>query len=1022
MKLSSTQVRIIILTLLLTLTGFFAIAQTPPSNINGEELKTWLRTNYYDGKHQTLGYSTARKYLYNYIDNENGVITCVYSGYTVNSAYGGTTTYPAPINCEHTIPQSYFNKADPMVSDIHHLYPTYENWNSTRSNYPYAEIDDNSTAKWMYLDQSQTTTPTSNIDSYSEYANSTFEPREDHKGNVARSIFYFYTMYPTQAGDMSQIGDINVFYQWNLDDPVDANEIERNGQVETYQGNRNPFIDHPDLIARAWNLSTTNNPPATPNLQFNSTETEISLSWSDVSDETGYKIYKSTNGSSYSLLTDITANTINYTDNSVSANTTYYYYILAYNTYGNSSNSNIASGVLNSGNTGSGISVSEAITKSIGTSVTVDGVITESFNGVYAVTMKDINGSETIIVKLETSQRTEWSPDNNPSAVGKTIEVAGIIDTYSSLPSIESVSSIIEIGGNTGDTEAPTAPSNLSSSNITETSVNLNWTVSTDNIAVTGYDLYKDGILLSSTTNTTLSVTGLSASTSYSFYVKAKDAAGNISNASNSLSVTTNINTVSYCTSQGNNSSYEWIAGVSVGTYTKASGAENYTDFTSEVISLEAGSNITILLTPGFSNSSYNEYWKIWIDYNVDGDFNDNNELVFDAGSLSKTSVSGNISIQATATGTTRMRVSMKYNGTQAACESFSYGEVEDYTVTFVDAVLDTEAPSIPTSLSASSITSSTATLSWNASSDNIGVTEYELYQNGTLIGTSSTNNYSITGLTASTQYSYTAKAKDAAGNVSALSNTFNLTTTDIQLSYCTTKGNNVSYEWIDLVSIGSINNVTTANGGYADFTNLSTSVSPGENLSINVSCGFKSSSYNEYWHVWVDWNQNGTFDSNEEMVTGSSTSAGTLTYNFTVPSDAKSGTSRMRVTMKYNTTATACETFSYGEVEDYTLNVSGAKSATLASDNNYSVTKLNAKIYPNPANGFTTIEFTSENRAEASYRIIDIQGRTMIFKENIQINGYQEERIDISKLNAGVYFILIQNESVSNNYKLIVK
>ncbi|MFC2104313.1 endonuclease, partial [Bacteroidota bacterium] len=158
--------RVSLLTALFLLISLFAFSQTPPDNLNGEELKTWLRTNYYDGNHQTLGYTNARKYLYNYIDNENGVITCVYSGYQVNSAYGGTTTYPAPVNCEHTIPQSLFNEANPMVSDIHHLYPTYETWNSTRSNHPFDEINDSQTEKWMYLNQSQTSIPSSNIDAY----------------------------------------------------------------------------------------------------------------------------------------------------------------------------------------------------------------------------------------------------------------------------------------------------------------------------------------------------------------------------------------------------------------------------------------------------------------------------------------------------------------------------------------------------------------------------------------------------------------------------------------------------------------------------------------------------------------------------------------------------------------------------------------------------------------------------------------------------------------------------------------
>ena len=315
--------------------------QVPPDNLSGQELRTWLKVNYYDGQHITLGYSQARVKLYNYIDNENDTITCVYSGFKVRSIYGGTTTYPAPINCEHTIPQSFFGEDDPMVSDLHHLYPTYENWNSTRNNHPFAEIPDNTTAKWMYLTSSQTTIPTSNIDLYSEYYNSQFEPREDHKGNVARTIFYFYTMYPTQAGVLSQIGDINTFYQWNLTDTVDAKDIERNSQIETYQGDRNPYIDYPYIIQRAWS-------PSAPVINFTSNSTSIQLTWNNLNDETGYKIYRSTTSSDFNLLTDLVINSINYTDINVVSGQDYYYYVIAYNSIGNSVASNTVVGQLGS--------------------------------------------------------------------------------------------------------------------------------------------------------------------------------------------------------------------------------------------------------------------------------------------------------------------------------------------------------------------------------------------------------------------------------------------------------------------------------------------------------------------------------------------------------------------------------------------------------------------------------------------------------------------------------------------------
>lgn len=138
----------------------------------------------------------------------------------------------------------------------------------------------------------------------------------------------------------------------------------------------------------------------------------------------------------------------------------------------------------------------------------------------------------------------------------------------------------------------------------------------------------------------------------------------------------------SYCASQGNNSSYEWISSVQLDSYTNTSGAAGYTDFTSEVITLTPGATVNVTLTPDFSGTLYQEYWKIWIDYNDDKDFNDSGEEVFSAGP-SQTAVSGSFVVPAGAAGTTRMRVSMKWNGTQTACETFSYGEVEDYTVEF---------------------------------------------------------------------------------------------------------------------------------------------------------------------------------------------------------------------------------------------------------------------------------------------------------------------------------------------------
>ena len=272
---------------------------TPPDSLEGESLRIWLKENYYDDLHQQLNYTPARRLIYNYIDNHNNEIECVYGGYIIFWPYGGTGTNPQPINCEHTVPQSFFAYLEPMKSDLHHLFPVHGSINSSRSNNPYAEIDDFLTAKWWANGTSQTTIPSSGIDGYSEYYAGTFEPREAHKGNVARAIFYFYTMYPAEGGNISQVADINTLYQWHLDDPVDANEIMRNDLIESYQGDRNPYIDFSDLVAAAWGFTPTSTLPFfseyVEGSSYNKALEIVNLTGSPV-DLSAYSVKKQTNG------------------------------------------------------------------------------------------------------------------------------------------------------------------------------------------------------------------------------------------------------------------------------------------------------------------------------------------------------------------------------------------------------------------------------------------------------------------------------------------------------------------------------------------------------------------------------------------------------------------------------------------------------------------------------------------------------------------------------------------------------
>ncbi|MBW2937186.1 M4 family metallopeptidase [Aureisphaera sp. CAU 1614] len=235
----------------------------------------------------------------------------------------------------------------------------------------------------------------------------------------------------------------------------------------------------------------------------------------------------------------------------------------------------------------------------------------------------------------------------------------------------------------------------------------------------------------------------------------------------------------SYCASSSTNVNDEYISRVQLNTIDNSSGAQFYSDFTSVSTNLTEGQSYTITVTPTWTGTVYAEGYAVWIDYNDDKDFNDAGELVWSKAASTNTPNSGSFTVPSGTSGNSvRMRVSMKYNGIPTSCETFTYGEVEDYTVNLGTGGGDTEAPTNPSNLSASNVTDTTVDLSWNASTDNVGVTGYEVFEGGSSIGTVTGTSANVTGLTAGTSYSFNVRAFDAAGNNSGLSNTVSVTTT----------------------------------------------------------------------------------------------------------------------------------------------------------------------------------------------------------------------------------------------------
>ncbi len=190
----------------------------------------------------SFSYSVARDKMYGSIDNNGGVVECVYTGRTAtfNTRPGATTNN---FNTEHTWPQSLFNKNLPMRSDIHHLFPTDITANSQRGSLPFGVV---------------TGSPSWQVGG-SKKNSSRFEPRNAQKGATARSMMYFVLRYQNYANFFT--GQETVLRKWHNLYPPASVEIKRNNDIFAEQKNRSPFVDYPQLLKRINSISSTSVAP-----------------------------------------------------------------------------------------------------------------------------------------------------------------------------------------------------------------------------------------------------------------------------------------------------------------------------------------------------------------------------------------------------------------------------------------------------------------------------------------------------------------------------------------------------------------------------------------------------------------------------------------------------------------------------------------------------------------------------------------------------------------------------------------
>jgi len=321
------------------------------------------------------------------------------------------------------------------------------------------------------------------------------------------------------------------------------------------------------------------------------------------------------------------------------------------------------------------------------------------------------------------------------------------------------------------DTESPTVPTALIASSITTTSITLNWTAATDNVAVTDYEVFQEGVSLGlSDGTTTFFVDGLTPETAYNFTVTALDAASNTSGQSTSVSVNT-------------------LA----------------------IPDTEAPTIPTNLVADNITTTSVNLSWTAATDNTEVVDY----EIFQDGVAIGLSSGSVVFAVNGLTPETT-------YNFTITALDGAANSSAVSESITVLTlAVSDTEVPTVPEGLLATNTTETSTELSWDAAMDNVGVVDYQIFQDGSAIGlTGGATSYVVSGLASETTYVFTIAALDVANNASLQSSELAVVTlaaVQPEINYTSLNSNLTTVDWTarDLYAAQNVGIGTTDTQGY---------------------------------------------------------------------------------------------------------------------------------------------------------------------------------------------------------------
>ena len=307
-----------------------------------------------------------------------------------------------------------------------------------------------------------------------------------------------------------------------------------------------------------------------------------------------------------------------------------------------------------------------------------------------------------------------------------------------------------------------------------------------------------------------------------------------------------------------------------------------------------------------------------------------------------------------------------------------------------------------PAGLATSAITQTGAKVDWDAIANATYALRYKKASdtNWTEVNNLTTNTYTISGLTLNTAYNVSVAAI-CNGTVGTYASV-DFTTAGI--NYCTAGATNTSYEKISNVTFANINNNSTSTAGYEDFTAVTGNISKGQTYTFTAT--FSGTSYDEdQVFVWIDFNQDGDFEDSDEQVLVTTTKKSPWTGSIIIPATAASGKTRMRVRLHDSSltpNSTSCGTSSFGQVEDYSVNIGELAVAD--------VKKNNISVYPNPATDVINISSVS---SKTKFEIYSVGGQLVN-------QGTTDGKVSVSKLAKGVYILTIESNGEKSQTKFI--